>query len=207
MPLHIVQRGHSRAPCFFREEDYHCYLYWMAKALAAYGAALHAYVLMTNHVHLLLSAPEPAAVPHVFMSLGRRYVAYINRTYRRSGTLWENRYKSSVIDSETYLLVCQRYIELNPVRAEIVADPGQYTWSSYRYHALGAPNALLTPREEYLGLGRDQSERLQAYRDLIQEALDQKVLADIRLALNQCQPLRQIEPGLSRARARLVSRP
>ena len=100
VPLHIVQRGHNRAPCFFCEEDYRCYLYWLGKALKLHRAALHAYVLMTNHVHLLLSAPDAQAVPRVFMSLGRRYVQYINRIHRRSGTLWENRYRASSIDSE-----------------------------------------------------------------------------------------------------------
>jgi len=189
VPLHIVQRGHNRAYCFFCEEDYHCYLYWLTNALKAHGAALHAYVLMTNHVHLLVSAPDPQAVPHVFMSLGRRYVQYINRTYRRTGTLWENRYRSSLIDSETYLLVCQRYIELNPVRACMVDNPAQYAWSSYRFHALGARNELVTPRPEYLALGNNRTSREQAYRALFQQALDQTVIADIRLALNQCQPL------------------
>lgn len=137
VPLHIVQRGYNREPCFFCEDDYASYLYWLGKALDETGCALHAYVLMTNHVHLLLTPRKAAAVPRLIISLGRRYVQYINRTYRRTGTLWDSRYKSSCVQAEPYLLQCQRYIELNPVRAAMVDDPGHYRWSSYRSHALG----------------------------------------------------------------------
>ncbi|MFN7571706.1 MAG: transposase [Betaproteobacteria bacterium] len=114
VPLHIVQRGHNREPCFFAEEDYLCYLHWLARALADADCALHAYVLMTNHVHLLLTPRQARSVPRLVIALGRRYVQYVNRTYRRTGTLWDSRYKSSLVQAETYLLACQRYIELNP---------------------------------------------------------------------------------------------
>jgi REP element-mobilizing transposase RayT len=120
IPLHIVQRGHNREPCFFGEEDYHTYLHWLAEALKAHGAALHAYALMTNHVHLLVTFARAADVPKLLMSLGRRYVQYINRSYRRTGTLWDSRYKASVVQADSHLLLCQRYIELNPVRAAMV---------------------------------------------------------------------------------------
>jgi putative transposase len=126
LPLHIVQRGHNRAPCFFAEEDFHTYLHWLGEALKEAEAQLHAYVLMTNHVHMLLTSARAARVPALLMSLGRRYVQYINRSYRRTGTLWDSRYKSSLVDAERYLLTCQRYIELNPVRAGMVDDPAQY---------------------------------------------------------------------------------
>lgn len=119
IPLHIVQRGHNREPCFFAEEDYHTYLHWLGEALRKEGCALHAYVLMTNHVHLLLTPQHAEAVPKLIIALGRRYVQYINTVYRRTGTLWDSRYKSSLIQAETYLLSCQRYIELNPVRANM----------------------------------------------------------------------------------------
>lgn len=132
VPLHIVQRGHNREPCFFHEDDYGIYLYWLGKALGETGCMLHAYVLMTNHVHLLLTARKATAVPKLVMMLGRRYVQYINRTYQRTGTLWDSRYKSSAVQAETYLMTCQRYIELNPVRAGMVDDPAHYQWSSYR---------------------------------------------------------------------------
>jgi len=122
-PLHIVQRGHNRQACFFAEEDYHTYLHWLREALAEQQCRLHAYVLMTNHVHLLLTPKKAEAVPRLVISLGRRYVQYINHTYRRTGTLWDSRYKSSLIQAEEYLLSCQRYIELNPVRAGMVDVP------------------------------------------------------------------------------------
>jgi putative transposase len=117
VPLHIVQRGHNRQPCFFAEEDYHTYLHCLNEALRKEHCALHAYALMTNHVHLLLTPQEAKAIPKLIIALDRRYVQYINTTYRRTGTLWDSRYKSSLIQAETYLLSCQRYIELNPVRA------------------------------------------------------------------------------------------
>ena len=134
LPQHVVQRGINREPCFFAEEDYHSYLHWLQKAAADWHCAIHAYVLMTNHVHLLVSPETEPALAKLMQSVGRRYVQYINRSYKRSGSLWEGRYKSSVIQAETYLLTCMRYIELNPVRAGMVQDPGQYRWSSYRHN-------------------------------------------------------------------------
>jgi len=113
-PLHIVQRGHNREACFLAEEDYHTYLHWLAEALAESQCKLHAYVLMTNHVHLLLTPRHADTIPRLIISLGRRYVQYINQTHRRTGTLWDSRYKSSLIHADSYLLACQRYIELNP---------------------------------------------------------------------------------------------
>ena len=132
MPLHIVQRGHNRDACFFGEDDFHAYRHWLGEALKTSGCLLHAYVQMTNHVHLLLTPPSPEAVSQLVISLGRRYVQYINKTYRRTGTLWDSRYKSSLVQADAYLLLCQRYIELNPVRAAMVDDPAHYRWSSYR---------------------------------------------------------------------------
>lgn len=123
-PLHIVQRGINREPCFFAEEDYQCYLHWLEEAARDCGCAIHAYVLMTNHVHLLLTPTVSGAPVRLMQSLGRRYVQYVNRQYRRTGSLWEGRYKSSVVQEEAYLLACMRYIELNPVRAAMVVDPG-----------------------------------------------------------------------------------
>jgi putative transposase len=189
VPLHIVQRGHNREPCFFAEEDYLSYLHWLGEALGEVQCALHAYVLMTNHVHLLLTPKKAEAVPKLVISLGRRYVQYVKRSYRRTGTLWDSRYKSSLIQAETYLLACQRYIELNPVRSAMVEDPAHYRWSSYRANALGQPDALLTPHPVYLSLGRSPKERQAAYRALFRAQLDRAAVDDIRLALNQSQPL------------------
>jgi putative transposase len=184
-----VQRGHNREPCFFAEGDYSSYLHWLGEALREAECLLHAYVLMTNHVHLLLTPGKAAAVPKLLISLGRRYVQYINRSYRRTGTLWDSRYKSSLVEPDTYLLACQRYIELNPVRAAMVDDPAQYRWSSYRSNGLGQPDPRLTPHPLYLALGRNDKERQTAYRALFKGHLDRAAIDDIRLALHQSQPV------------------
>jgi putative transposase len=189
LPLHIVQRGHNRDACFFAEDDYLAYRSWLGEALKSSGSQLHAYVLMTNHVHLLVTSPDPKAVSLMVMSLGRRYVQYVNRTYRRTGTLWDSRYKSSLVHADDYLLLCQRYIELNPVRAAMVDDPAHYRWSSYRANGLGQSDALLTPHPIYSALARDPVQRCDAYRALFRTELDREAISDIRLALNQGQPL------------------
>ena len=188
-PLHIVQRGHNRDACFFCEEDFLAYRHWLAQALKDTGCALHAYVLMTNHVHLLLTPSDPGNVSRLIISLGRRYVQYINKTYRRTGTLWDSRYKSSLVDADSYLLHCQRYIELNPVRANMVEDPAQYRWSSYRRNALGENDSLITSHQVYSNIAQDEAERQAAYRALFRHELDAEAIADIRLALTQGQPL------------------
>ena len=189
IPLHIVQRGHNREPCFFAEEDYYAYLHWLGEALKKEHCALHAYVLMTNHVHLLVTPEQAASIPQLIIALGRRYVQYINTTYRRTGTLWDSRYKSSLVEAETYLLSCQRYIELNPVRAGMVDDPAHYRWSSYRHNALGQDNRYLSQHSLYVALGKDDKARQARYRRLFRVALDNEDISDIRLALNQNQPL------------------
>lgn len=189
VPLHIVQRGLNREPCFFAEEDYHSYLYWLWKSAADWGCAVHAYVLMGNHVHLLLTTSREDGPAKLMQSIGRRYVQYINRSYKRSGSLWEGRYKSSVVQAETYLLACMRYIELNPVRAGMVSDPAQYRWSSYRHNALGAPCEGLQTHPLYLSLGQNEEIRKAAYRALFRTELDDEAINDIRLAIAQCQPL------------------
>ncbi|WPL15347.1 Transposase [Thiorhodovibrio winogradskyi] len=198
-PHHIVQRGHNRAACFFAEEDDQTYRHWLGEALANTGAALHAYVLMTNHVHLLVTPKAAEDIPRLVMAIGRHYVQAINKTYRRTGTLWDSRYKSSLIQTDTYLLRCQRYIELNPVRADMVRDPGEYPWSSYRANGLGASDPLLSPHSLCLELGDAPEARQAAYRELFRTGLDDAALAELRLAIQQSQPigserfLRQIE--------------
>ena len=184
-----MQRGHNREPCFFAEADYLAYLHWLGEALQKERCALHAYALMSNHVHLLLTPKRAESVPRLIIALGRRYVPYINTTYRRTGALWDSRYKSSLIQAETCLLACQRYIELNPVRAALVDDSAHYRWTSYRANALGQANPRLTPHPIYLALGRDDKQRQAAYRALFRTPLDQAAIDDIRLALNQNQPL------------------
>jgi putative transposase len=132
-----MQRGHNREPCFFNEGDYRCYLHWLGEALTKTQCRLHDYVLITNHVHRLLTPRKAEVVPELIISLGRTYVQYINRTVRRTGTLWDSRYKSSLVQADTYLLTGMCDIELNPVRAHRVEDPALYPWSSYRANGLG----------------------------------------------------------------------
>ena len=189
MPLHIVQRGHNRDACFFGEDDYSAYRHWLAEALTETGCVLHAYVLMTNHVHLLLTPPSAAAVSRCIMALGRRYVQYVNKTYRRTGTLWDSRYKSSLVQADAYLLTCQRYIELNPVRAGMVDEPAHYRWSSYRMNGLGQPDALITPHLLYQSLAVRSDVRLARYRALFAQQIEVEQITDIRMALQQSQPL------------------
>jgi putative transposase len=138
IPQHVVQRGNNRQPTFFAEEDYRFYLDCLGEAASKYRCALHAYVLMTNYVHLLVTPGTPEGVSRMMQSVGRRYVQYVNYSYKRSGTLWEGRYKASLVQTEQYLLTCSRYIELNPVRAGMVQHPKDHKWTSYRAHAHGA---------------------------------------------------------------------
>ena len=189
VPLHIVQRGHNRQPCFFAQADYVAYLQWLGDAAQRSGCQIHAYALMTNHVHLLLTPAEAQSASRLMVALGRRYVPYINACYQRTGTLWEGRYKSSLIDSDAYLLACMRYIELNPVRAAMCTDPAHYRWSSYRANALGQTSPLLTPHPLYATLGTSATSRHSAYRELFDQVLPDKTVSDIRQALQQTQPL------------------
>lgn len=184
VPLHLIQRGNNRQACFLDEADCRAYLDWLARYSRECGVDLHAYVLMTNHVHLLVSAERADAPGRLMKALGQRYVQYFNRTYRRSGTLWEGRYRSCPTDAESYLLACHRYIELNPVRANMVGHPAEYRWSSYRANALGESDPLVTPHPLYTALGPGQSERSSAYRELFRYELDPGVIDEIRSATN-----------------------
>ena len=185
MPLHLVQRGNNRSACFFTDEDYRFYLHWLSLYAHQYGCAIHAYVLMTNHVHLLLTPTKADAPAKLMQSLGRRYVQYINKFYKRSGTLWEGRYKASVVNADEYLLACYRYIELNPVRAGMVEHPREYVWSSNAANAAGQSNPLLKPHAIYIDLDRDEKKRQAAYDDLFRIELDPEVLIAIRTATNK----------------------
>ncbi len=184
VPLHIIQRGNNRQPCFHADEDYRFYLDWLAEYARKAGCRIHAYVLMTNHVHLLLNSDQPEGVGSLMKLLGQRYVQYVNRTYRRSGTLWEGRYRSCLIQEEGYLLACQRYIELNPVRAGMVVHPEEYRWSSYRANAQGEADRLIRPHELYLALGGDDAARQAAYRELFRSELEPGLVDSIRRATN-----------------------
>lgn len=182
IPWHIIQRGNNRCACFYAGDDYRFYLATLHKQAKKYHCAIHAYVLMTNHVHLLLTPEKTESASLLMKHLGQRYVQYINKTYRRSGTLWEGRFRSCLTQEEIYVLICYRYIELNPVRACMVNDPSDYPWSSYGANALGAQNALLTPHMLYTGLARETSERQCAYRELFKAHLEDKIMEGIRKA-------------------------
>ncbi|WP_419174264.1 transposase [Desulfosediminicola sp.] len=184
VPLHIIQRGNNRQACFFADEDYCFYLDWLQEYSRKSGCAIHAYVLMTNHVHLLLTPKRKESAGNLMKLLGQRYVQYINRTYKRSGTLWEGRFRSSVIQQDTYLLTCQRYIEMNPVRAGMVKHPGDYRWSSYGVNGQGDPSKLLTQHRIYNDLGQNSKERLSTYRELFKHELEPGEIDRIRKATN-----------------------
>ena len=182
-PQHIIQRVNNRQAIFPSEADYQFFCGALVEAAAKYGLAIHAYVWMTNHIHLLASPAFEHSIRKVFQSVGRRYVQYFNYTYERSGTLWEGRYRATVVDSERYLLTVMRYIELNPVRAGMVAHPRNYPWSSYGCNALGAKEAnadWIRPHEQYRRLGRTAADRQAAYRKLFRAAVSGADLSEIR---------------------------
>lgn len=183
--LHVIQRGNNRSACFVDDEDYACYLAALRYSSERARCPVHAYVLMTNHVHLLVTASEARAPARMMQALGRTYVRYFNDRHGRTGTLWEGRYRSSLIGSARYFLQCSRYIETNPVRAGLVSRPGDFEWSSFRSNAEGQPDALVRRHAMYLALGRSDSTRRAAYRALFEAPLDARVLDAIRRATNQ----------------------
>jgi len=180
-----VQRGNNREPCFFAEEVYRYYLECLADAAMKYGCQIHAYVLMTNHVHLLATPHEEYALSGMMQSIGRRYVRYVNHAYKRTGTLWEGRFKAGLVQSENYLLTCSRYIELNPVRANMVETPDEYKWSSYGCNGWGKEDDCITAHSTYLQLSDDENERRVTYRELFRHHMDNDLLHQIREAVNQ----------------------
>jgi putative transposase len=184
VPIHIIQRGNNRQACFYHDPDYRLYLEWLGEYAIKTGCQIHAYVLMTNHVHLLLTAQSVDGVGQLMKHLGQRYVQYINRTYRRSGTLWEGRFKSCLAQSEHYTLNCYRYIELNPVRAGMVDHPAEYRWSSYRCNAQGEKNRVIQAHSTYLELGPDAEHREMFYRDLFKTHMPVELVDEIRAATN-----------------------
>ncbi|TZF82924.1 transposase [Cognatilysobacter lacus] len=182
IPQHVVQRGNDRQPCFARDEDYQHYRQELGEAALKHGCELHAYVLMTNHVHLLVTPSTPGGVSRMMQAIGRRYVACFNSRYRRTGTLWEGRFKSALVDSDRYVLACYRYIELNPVRAHMVADASEYPWSSFHANALGRPEARVRPHPSWTALGTSDQERRCAYIALVRAGISD----DEQAALNRC---------------------
>ncbi len=183
-PLHLIQRGNNRTRSFVAPEDYAYYKRVLRESSVRARCAVHAYVLMTNHVHLLVT-PESAQGPaRMMQAIGRRYVRYFNESYSRTGTLWEGRYRSTLVDSLHYFFACMRYVELNPVRAGVVMQPGEYRWSSFRRNAHGEADAPITPHALYLALGSVSSDRQAAYRAMFACHLDMDAVNAIRRATN-----------------------
>jgi len=185
VPVHIIQRGNNRQACFVSDADHGVYVGWLAKYSKKYKVDIHAWVMMTNHVHILCTPRQKGAVSSMMQALGRCYVRYFNFEYQRSGTLWEGRYKSCLVQEERYLLEVYRYIELNPVRAEMVTDPGEYRWSSYQVNALSKASNLCTPHSEYFALGVEPSECRKNYRALFVHHVDGELLEEIRVNTNK----------------------
>jgi putative transposase len=214
VPLHVIQRGNNRASCFVSDGDRHLYLTYLADASVRHECTIHAYVLMPNHVHLLVTPMAPGCVAAMMQDVGRRYVRVFNDSHARTGTLWEGRYKAAMIDSERYFVACQRYVELNPVRAGLITDPAQYRWSSYRHYALGAANPLVTAHELIVRLAIDDTMRREAYCALFAQPLDAGLIDEIRVATNKGRVLgseafiAQVEAALGRcAKVRKPGRP
>src|SRR5689334_24024096 len=184
VPLHVVQRGNNRAACFFGDADRRFYLKCLSESAITRGCAVHDYVLMTNHVHLLVTPAEAGAVGAMMQDIGRRYVRVINNIHARTGSLWEGRFKASLIDSESYLLTCHRYIEQNPVRACMVPCAAAYAWSSYLHYVGSRVSPLITAYPQYQALGATQDERRSTFQSLFAVPLEQRVLEKIRTAIN-----------------------
>ena len=187
--VHIVQRGVNRAACFRTQGDYHVYLSHLRQLSEKHRCAVHAYCLMTNHVHLLLTADAAGSCIALMRDLGRRYVPYFNWRHERSGTLWEGRFRSCLAESARYVLACYRYIELNPVRAGMVRHPAQYPWSSHAVNTGARRNLFLSPHPEFLALGDDAARRGAAYQALFEADIDDATLQAIRDSTNAGYPL------------------
>ena len=199
---HVIQRGNNRAACFFGDADRRFYLKCLEQAAERRGCEVHAYVLMTNHVHLLVTPAKAGALGATMQDLGARYVRVINRIHARTGTLWEARFRSSLIDSENYLIACHRYIELNPVRAGLAPHPAAYPWSSHRHYAGLGVSRLITEHPVFLNLGSTALERRTAYLSLFDKPLEEPLVTRIRKAINSDSAL-GAEGFLAEAEAKL----
>ena len=185
LPQHVIQRGNNRQVCFVSDQDMAAYAHWLEEGACRYGLAIHAWVFMDNHVHLLATPEEDDSLSKTLQHTGSQYVRYFNRRYGRTGTLFEGRFRSCLVQDEKYLLICHRYIEMNPVRAGIVSDPADYAWSSYRANGFGKVARLWTPHPNYLALGVGDEERQANYRALFQSQLERELLQAVRYSVNR----------------------
>jgi putative transposase len=181
-PLHVIQRGNNRSACFLTDADRATYMHWLGHYAEMNEIKVHAWALMDNHVHLLITPPTSAHASRFMQSLGRRYVRHVNDAYQRTGTLWEGRFRACAVHAEDYLFTCMRYIELNPVRAGMVVDPSEFRWSSYRTTALGIETSIWTAHSLYTALGSSPAERQYAYRAQFVTDIEDAAFAHIRSA-------------------------
>lgn len=188
-PVHVVQRGNNRGQVFFRPGDAQVYLGWLQEAVEKHRVAVHAYVLMTNHIHLLVSPETAHDLPRAMRYVNWRYSRYANDSQERTGSIWEGRYRASLIEADSYFFACMRYIELNPVRAGLAKHPRDYRWSSYKANAEGKTDAIMTPHALYAALGDTDDARAAAYRSLFDGTLPEDTLGAIRGAINGGWPL------------------
>lgn len=184
-PHHVIQRGAGGMAIFIDNADYQVFLRYLREAAKAYKVAIHAYVLMSNHIHLLATPSDSSGFGKMMQWLGRYYVPYFNRRHDRIGTLWQGRYRTSIIDSEHYLMVCSRYIELNPVRAGICARPEDYPWSSYRHHIGLEPDPTIFDHDLYWRLGNTPFDREAAYKALVESGISSDEMATLRGAVQR----------------------
>jgi putative transposase len=182
-PLHVVQRGINRSDCFFSDSDYLAYLHYLHKFAARFGCSVHAYCLMTNHVHLLLTPHSKESCGLLMKNLSQHYVQRTNYRLKRTGTLWEGRFHSSLVLSEAYALACYRYIETNPVRAHMTTTASEYRWSSYHANGGGKVDSLVRPHQAYAALEPDPGRRVRAYAELCAQLLPADTVEQIRKAI------------------------
>ena len=185
IPVHILHRGNNRQACFKNNGDYSAFLWWLREYSEKFMVEIHTWALMENHYHLLCTPRIEDGLSRMIQALGRQYVRYFNRLNQRTGTLWEGRYRSCLVQPDSYLLEVYRYIELNPVRAALASNPAEFNWSSYQINASGKPSALCKPHAEYLKLGETRAECAENYKVMCENGLDEKRLEEIRKSINK----------------------
>lgn len=183
IPVHLVHRGNNRQQCFYQDQDRDFYLFHLRRLAPRADCAVHAYCLMTNHVHLLVTPKSLQSCAALMKAIAQLHTQYVNRTYNRTGSLWEGRYRSCLVQAEDYLLTCYAYVDMNPVRASMVSNPADYPWSSYSANARGSASDLTTPHYEFLRLGPTDGERGSRYQELV-DMLDANRVEEIRAATN-----------------------
>lgn len=188
-PHHVIQRGNDRQIIFREEADYQRFLVWLKESAKFYEVAIHAYVLMPNHIHLLVTPADATGLAQMMQKVGRFYVPWFNKKYERTGGLFEGRFRTSLIDTDRYFMACSRYIELNPVRAQMVMAPGDYPWSSYAHHAGVRIDSLVTDHTLFWALGNTPFQREAAYMDMVQQGMSQEEVDFITTSILRNQPL------------------